>query len=113
MLHSMDCIILKVVWLRRYANQGEDKEFLNKVTIQFTDDELKLQKTPYQISCSDEEWRKTTKVKKIVPELVGGRKPNKGREYECEIKYAWSSVESGEYLNAKILKKMGLDKAIK
>jgi len=97
----------------RYANQGEDKESLNKVTMQFTDDELKLQKTPYQISFIDEESGKTTKVKKVVTELVGGRKTNKAKEYEYEIKYAGSSVDSGEYLNAKILKKMGWDKAMK
>lgn len=97
----------------RYANQGEDKESLNKVTMQFTEDELKLQKTPYQISFIDEESGKTTKVKKVVTELVGGRKTNKAKEYEYEIKYAGSSVDSGEYLNAKILKKMGWDKAMK
>jgi len=28
----------------RYANQGEDNESLKKVTLQFTEDELKLQK---------------------------------------------------------------------
>jgi len=52
-------------------------------------------------------------VKKVVTELVGGRKTNKAKEYEYEIKYAGSSVDSGEYLNAKILKKMGWDKAMK
>lgn len=97
----------------RYANQGEDKESLVKVTLQFTEEELKLQKTPYQITFTDEETGKITKVKKVVSELVGGRKVNKSKDYEYEVKYAGSSVDSGEYLPAKTLKKMGWDKAMK
>merc|ERR1712127_962870 len=97
----------------RYANQGEDKESLVKVTLQFTEAELKTQKTPYEISFTDEESGKVTKVKKVVSELVGGRKTNKSKDYEYEIKYAGSAVDSGEYLSAKILKKMGWDKAMK
>merc|ERR1711906_52692 len=81
----------------RYANQGEDKESLVKVTIQFT----------------DEETGKITKVKKVVGELCGGRKTNKSKEYEYEVRYAGSTVDSGEYLPAKTLKKMGWDKAMK
>jgi len=97
----------------RYANQGEDKESLVKVTMQFTEEEEKLQKTPYQIQFTDEETGKITKVKKVVSELVGGRKQNKSKEYEYEVKYAGSTVDSGEYLPAKTLKKMGWEKAMK
>merc|ERR1712127_867315 len=97
----------------RYANQGEDKESLVKVTLQFTEAELKLQQTPYELQFTDEESGKVTKVKKVVSELVGGRKTNKSKDYEYEIKYAGSAVDSGEYLSAKILKKMGWDKAMK
>jgi len=97
----------------RYANQGEDKESLVKVTMQFTDEELKLQKTPYQISFMDEETGKINKIKKVVGELVGGRKTNKSKEYEYEVRYAGSTVDSGEYLPAKTLKKMGWEKAMK
>merc|ERR1719343_1082291 len=81
----------------RYANNGEDKESLVKVTMQFTDPES----------------GKITKVKKVVAELVGGRKTNKSKEYEYEVKYAGSTVDSGEFLPAKTLKKMGWDKAMK
>merc|ERR1711966_461836 len=81
----------------RYANQGEDKESLVKVTMQFTDEEIKLQKTPYEIQFTDEESGKINKVK----------------EYEYEVKYAGSTVDSGEYLPLKTLKKMGWEKAIK
>jgi elongation factor 3 len=97
----------------RYANQGEDKESLVKVTLQFTEEELKLQKTPYEISFTDEETGKVSKVKKVVSELVGGRKTNKSKDFEYEVKYAGSSVDSGEYLSSKVLKKMGWDKAMK
>jgi len=97
----------------RYANQGEDKESLVKVTMQFTEEEVKLQKTPYEIHFTDEESGKITKVKKVVSELIGGRKQNKQKEYEYEVKYAGSTVDSGEYLPAKTLKKMGWDKAMK
>merc|ERR1712176_1539158 len=81
----------------RFANGGEDKESLVKVTLQFT----------------DEEPGKITKVKKVVSELVGGRKMNRSKEYEYEVKYAGSTVDSGEYLGAKALKKMGWEKAMK
>merc|ERR1712127_569619 len=97
----------------RYANNGEDKESLVKVTMIFTEAELKLQKTPFEIQFTDEETDKITKVKKVVSELVCGRKSNKSKEYEYEIKYAGSTVDSGEYLPQKTLKKMGWDKAMK
>merc|ERR1712125_95016 len=97
----------------RYANQGEDKESLVKVTLQFSEEELKLQKTPYEIQFTDADSGKITKVKKVVSELIGGRKTNKSKDYEYEVKYAGSTVVSSEYLSAKILKKMGWEKAMK
>jgi len=97
----------------RYANNGEDKESLVKVTMQFTEEEMKLQKTPYEIQFVDDETGKISKVKKVVAELVGGRKTNKSKDYEYEIRYAGSSVDSGEFLPAKTLKKMGWEKAMK
>merc|ERR1712166_679304 len=97
----------------RYANNGEDKESLVKVSLQFNEAELKLQRTPYEIQFVDEASGKINKIKKVVGELVGGRKINKAKEYEYEVKYAGSNIDSGEYLALKILKKMGWDKAIK
>ncbi|KAL9182685.1 hypothetical protein ACHAXT_013337 [Thalassiosira profunda] len=97
----------------RYANNGEDKESLVKVTMQFSEEELKLQKTPFEIQFTDEETGKVTKVKKMVSELVGGRKTNKSKDYEYEVRYAGSTVDSGEFLPAKTLKKMGWDKGMK
>merc|ERR1712157_382029 len=97
----------------RYANNGEDKESLVKVTMQFTPQEEKLQRTPYQIQITDDATGKISKVKKVVAELVGGRKTNKSKEYEYEVRYAGSTIDSGEYLAAKHLKKMGWEKAMK
>lgn len=97
----------------RFANGGEDKESLVKATMQFTEDELALQKKPYELQIVDEASGKISKVKKVVSELVGGRKMNKSKEYEYEVKYAGSTVDSGEYLPAKTLKKMGWEKAMK
>merc|ERR1711937_587683 len=97
----------------RYANNGEDKESLVKSSMVFTDAELKLQKTPYEIQFTDPESGKVTKHKKVVSELVGGRKTNKSKEYEYEVRYAGSTVDSGEYLPQKVLKKMGWEKAMK
>jgi elongation factor 3 len=64
----------------RYANGGEDKESLVKVSLQFTDEEIKRQKTPYEMTFVDEESGKISKVKKLVSELMGGRKQNKSKE---------------------------------
>merc|ERR1711884_132013 len=97
----------------RYANNGEDKESLVKVTLQFTPQEEKQQRTPFQIQFTDPESGKVTKHKKVVSELVGGRKTNKSKEYEYEVRYAGSTVDSGEYLPQKVLKKMGWEKAMK
>jgi elongation factor 3 len=97
----------------RYANQGEDKESLVKVTMQYTDEEIKLQKTPYELQFTDEDTGKITKVKKVVSELIGGRKTNKQKEFEYEVKYAGSTSDNGDYLPAKTLKKMGWEKAMK
>eukprot|EP00529_Nitzschia_sp_RCC80_P005472 CAMPEP_0113461256 /NCGR_PEP_ID=MMETSP0014_2-20120614/11441_1 /TAXON_ID=2857 /ORGANISM="Nitzschia sp." /LENGTH=1037 /DNA_ID=CAMNT_0000352999 /DNA_START=115 /DNA_END=3228 /DNA_ORIENTATION=+ /assembly_acc=CAM_ASM_000159 len=97
----------------RFANGGEDKESLVKVTMQFSEEELALQKKPYEIQIVDEASGKIQKVKKVVTELVGGRKFNKSKEYEYEVKYAGSTVENGEYLPAKTLKKMGWEKSMK
>merc|ERR1712051_947503 len=80
---------------------------------QFTPEEEAMQKKPFEIQFTDPESGKVIKVKKIVSELVGGRKTNKSKEYEYEVKYAGSTVDSGEYLPAKTLKKMGWDKAMK
>jgi elongation factor 3 len=96
----------------RYAT-GDDKESLVKATMVYSDEELTLQKTPYELQIVDEASGKITKVKKVVSELLGGRKQNKSKEYEYEVRYAGSSSDQGDYLPAKVLKKMGWEKAMK
>jgi elongation factor 3 len=97
----------------RFANGGEDKESLVKVTMQFTEAELELQKKPFELQFVDEASGKIQKMKKVVAELVGGRKLNKSKEYEYEVKYSGSTTENGEFLGAKTLKKMGWEKGCK
>eukprot|EP00545_Synedropsis_sp_CCMP1620_P000203 CAMPEP_0119006620 /NCGR_PEP_ID=MMETSP1176-20130426/2407_1 /TAXON_ID=265551 /ORGANISM="Synedropsis recta cf, Strain CCMP1620" /LENGTH=1039 /DNA_ID=CAMNT_0006958567 /DNA_START=46 /DNA_END=3165 /DNA_ORIENTATION=+ len=97
----------------RYANNGEDKESLVKVTMQFSPEEEKLQKTPYEIQFTDDESGKVSKVKKVVSELMGGRKTNKSKEYEYEVRYLGSTMSNGDFLPQKTLKKMGWEKAMK
>ena len=97
----------------RYANGGEDKESLVKDEFVLTEDELKKQKTPFEMTFVDEESGKISKVKKMVFELMGGRKQNKSKTYEYECKYVGSNAENGDYIDAKILSKMGWDKAMK
>lgn len=97
----------------RFANNGEDKESLVKTSMQYTDEEIAAQKKPFEIQIVDEASGKVSKVKKVVSELMGGRKQNKSKEYEYEVRYAGSTVEHGEFLPAKILKKMGWEKAMK
>jgi len=97
----------------RFANQGEDKESLVKATMQFSEEELAIQKKPFEIKILDEASGKITKFKKVVAELVGGRKTTKSKDYEYEIRYAGSTVDSGEYLPQSTLKKMGWNKAMK
>merc|ERR1719276_822112 len=81
--------------------------------MQFSEEEEKLQKTPYEIQFTDDESGKITKGKKVVVELIGGRKQNKSKDYEYEVKYSGSTSDSGDYLPAKTLKKMGWEKAMK
>merc|ERR1719148_651219 len=50
----------------RFANQGEDKESLVKATMIFSEEELALQKKPYEIKVLDEVSGKITKYKKVV-----------------------------------------------
>lgn len=97
----------------RFSNNGEDKESLVKVTLQFTDEEIKLQKAPFELQMIDEASGKITKIKKVVSELMGGRKQNKSKEYEYEVRYAGSTADTGDFLPAKTLKKMGWEKAMK
>ena len=92
----------------RYAN-GEDKESLVKVSMQFTDEEKDLQKLPFEVVWKDDDG-KTQKANKIVIELIGNRRENKQKEYEYEVKFRDGSEG---YLTMKTLDKRGWGKSCK
>jgi len=93
----------------RYSN-GEDKESLVKVSMTLSDEELKLQKEPFEILWKDDEG-KQQKAMKTVIELTGSRREAKSKEYEYECKFRGDSVEM--YLPFRTLQRRGWDKACK
>ncbi len=92
----------------RYSN-GEDKESLVKVSMVLTDQEIALQKEPFEVNWIDDDG-KAQKANKVVVELVGSRRENKQKEYEYECKFRDGSEG---YLSIKILNRRGWDKATK
>jgi len=92
----------------RYAN-GEDKESLVKASAVATDEEIKLQKTPFEILWKDEDGN-PKKAKKAVLKLKGERHETKGKEYEYDVVY----TDGSEYppLSSKILAKQGWSKVV-
>jgi len=93
----------------RYAN-GEDKESLVKVSMVLTAEEEKLQKEPFEVSWVDE-GGVTRKAKKVISDLIGGRRESKERkEYEYELRYI--SGDEG-WLGYKVLNDRGWSKAMK
>ena len=91
----------------RYAN-GEDKETLVKVSMVATEEELQLQKEPFEVQWKDDDG-KLHKANKVVVELTGNRKQAK-TEYEYEVKYRDGSEG---YLGVKVIDRRGWGKAAK
>lgn len=91
----------------RYAN-GEDKESLVKVSMVATDEELALQKTPFEVLWKDDDG-KPQKANKVVVEMLGTRREARGKEMEYDVKYR----DGSEFppLGVKILEKRGWGKA--
>ena len=93
----------------RYENGG-DKESLVKVSMQFTEEEQKLQKLQFEIK--DPLTGKAKK--KTVVELLGNRRKLKNGDFEYEVRFVNEPVSSeGYYLPGKLLSKQGWDKACK
>jgi len=92
----------------RYAN-GEDKESLVKVSMVLTEDEIALQRTPFEVLWKDESG-KQMKANRVVTELTGTRRENKQKEYEYEVKYRDGSEG---YLTFKVLQRRGWEKTCK
>lgn len=92
----------------RYSN-GEDKESLVKVSMVLTDEEMTLQKEPFEVQWVDDSG-KQCKAKKVIVELTGMRREAKGREYEYEVTYKDGSEG---HLSFKTLIKRGWEKSCK
>jgi len=91
----------------RYAN-GEDKESLVKVSMQMTDEEKALQIAPFEVTWKDDD-NKLQKANKVVIELLGSRREQRGKEMEYDVKYR----DGSEYppLPVKVLERRGWGKA--
>lgn len=92
----------------RYAN-GEDKESLVKVSMIATEEELVLQREPFEVQWKDDEG-KVVKKNKVVLELQGSRRENKQKEYEYEVKFRDGSEG---HLSVKVFERRGWGKACK
>lgn len=90
----------------RYANNGEDKESLVKVSMVVTPQEEALQKKTFEVTWTDEESGVAKKAKKVVSELLGGRRQDKSKEYLYEVRYTAAS-DAPTYLPRKKLEKQG------
>jgi len=93
----------------RYSN-GEDKESLVKVSMVPTEEELELQRTPFEVTWRDENMTQR-KAKKVVSELLGTRRDIKGKGYEYDVRYKDGSEEPA--LDNSTLAKQGWSKNCK
>ena len=97
----------------RYA-YGEDREALQKDTMQVSDEELKLMKTPIQYVWLSEDG-KEHREKFVVDRLTSQRRTKKGTkdDYEYEVKWEGKPSTFTAWLPLEKLEKMGWGKAIK
>ena len=87
-----------------------DKEGIVKLSMLPTDDELQLQKEPFEFSLKDEETGTVKKVMKTIVEVTGNRKQNRNKEYEYEVRFK-DGTEGMVDKNTMI--KRGFDKKVK
>jgi elongation factor 3 len=93
----------------RYAN-GEDKESLVKVSMQYTEEEEVLQKEVFEHTYKDEDGN-VKKDKRVISEFCGNRRENKdAKEFEYDVKFKGGAEG---WVTAKVLKKRGWEKAAK
>jgi elongation factor 3 len=87
-----------------------DKEGIVKLSMMPTEEELKLQKEPFEFSWKDEETDTTKKAMKVIVEVTGNRKQNRSKEYEYEVKFK-DGTEG--MVDKNLMIKRGFDKKIK
>ena len=93
----------------RYSGQV-DKEGIVKLSMLPTDNELALQKEPFEFVWKDEETGVTKRANKIISEFSGQRHQNKSKEYEYEVKFK-DGTEG--WVSKPILLKRGFEKKFK
>jgi elongation factor 3 len=97
-------------YIRWRYEGGQDKEALVKISMVFTPEEEKNQKTPFEIK----DPLTTKMVKKTVVEVVGNRRKMKNGDFEYEVRFFGErNIADGMYLPGKVLSKQGWDKACK
>jgi len=100
-----------ILW--RYAG-NMDKESIAKPTMELTEEEEKLQKTPFEYQWKDPDSGKTHKAKRVVRELTGGRVMDKKRGgYEYEVRWEGLTHSQNSFLSMTKLKKQGWSKAMR
>lgn len=87
-----------------------DKEGIVKLSMMPTEEELKLQKEPFEFSWKDEESGLTKKATKIIVEVTGNRKQNRSKEYEYEVRF---KDGSDGMVDKNLMIKRGFEKKIK
>lgn len=87
-----------------------DKEGIVKLAMLPTEEELKLQKEPFEYSWKDDETDTTKKAMKIIVEVTGNRKQNRSKEYEYEVRFK-DGTEG--MIEKNLMIKRGFDKKIK
>eukprot|EP00178_Gracilaria_changii_P014138 TRINITY_DN40129_c0_g1_i1.p1 TRINITY_DN40129_c0_g1~~TRINITY_DN40129_c0_g1_i1.p1 ORF type:complete len:1070 (-),score=243.43 TRINITY_DN40129_c0_g1_i1:3828-7037(-) len=97
----------------RYA-YGEDREALQKDTMQVSDEELKMMKTPIQYVWVTEDG-KEHREKLVIDRLTSQRRTKKGTkdDYEYEVKWVGKPSTFTAWLSLDKLEKLGWGKAIK
>lgn len=98
----------------RYA-YGEDREALQKTTMQVSDEELKLMKTPVLHVWFTDEGAKEHREKLVVDKLSGQRRTVKGTkdDYEYEVKWEGKTSTFTAWLSQERLEDMGWGKGLK
>lgn len=98
----------------RYA-YGEDREALQKSTMQVSDEEMKLMKEPVLHVWFTDEGTKEHRQKLVVDKLSGQRRTVKGtkQDYEYEVKWEGKPSTFTAFLAQEKLEKMGWSKGLK
>jgi elongation factor 3 len=100
-----------ILW--RYHG-GMDKENIAKPTMEVSDEEKKLQETPFEWKWKDTETGKHMSQKRVVRELTGGRNHDKKKGgYEYEVRWVGMTHSQNSYVPGSKLSKQGWGKMMR